>query len=82
MAVEKLTVIEGPMGAIEENGGFTGWMQSKGISPGAVALGALAGAAFAQGDMLKGAAKWALLFGAGSWVWNKYRNDLEPNLDI
>lgn len=72
MAVEKLTVIEGPMQGLGENPGVTDWMRTNGISPGLVALGGLAGAALSgRGSMLHGALKWALLFGLGSWVYNR-----------
>lgn len=75
MGVEKLTVIEGPMAGVEQNPGAlesTGdWMRSHGVSPMAVGLGALAGAAMTRGDMLSGAAKWALLAGIGSAFWNR-----------
>lgn len=71
MGVEKLTVIEGPMAGMGENPGIVDWMESKGISPGLVALGAVAGAAFGSGSMLGCAIRWAILFGLGSWVYNR-----------
>jgi hypothetical protein len=71
MAVEKLTVIEGPMDGIGENPGATDWMRANGISPGLVALGGLAGAAFCRDGMLRGALRWMILFGFGSWIYNR-----------
>ena len=75
MPVEKLTVIEGPMAGLGQNPGpiesAGNWMRSHGISPGLVALGGLAGAAFSGPTMLSGALKWAILFGLGSWVYNR-----------
>jgi hypothetical protein len=72
MAVEKLTIIEGPMDGLGENPGVGDWMRSNGISPGLVAFGGLAGAALCQdSSMLRGALRWAVLFGFGSWIYNR-----------
>jgi hypothetical protein len=77
MPVEKLTVIEGPMAGFDENSGpiesAGSWMRSHGISPGFVMLGGLAGAVFAgSGEgMIRGGAKWALLFGLGNWIYSR-----------
>ena len=70
MAVEKLTVIEGPMAGLGENPGVGEWMRSNGISPGLVALGGLAGAALCRDGMLRGAMRWMILFGFGSWIYS------------
>jgi hypothetical protein len=76
MAVEKLSIIEGPMAGFEENGPIEradDWMRSHGIIPAYVALGALAGAAFGGPDMLRGAAKWGLVVAGASFVLHKCR---------
>ena len=75
MAVEKLTIIEGPMSGMGQNPGplesTADWMRGYGVSPGLVALGGLAGAALTKGPMVHGALKWAIVFGLGSMVWNR-----------
>lgn len=75
MPVEKLTVIEGPMAGLEDNPGIiedtANWMRSNGISPGLVALGGLAGAAFGSGSMLGCAIRWSIFFGLASWVHSR-----------
>lgn len=85
MAVEKLTIIEGPMSGLGQNPGAlesTGaWMRSHGISPGLVALGALGGAALTRGSMMGGAVKWAFLFGLGSWIWYRCGNRIERSFE-
>ncbi len=76
MGVEKLSIIEGPMGCFEENGAIEeagNWMRSNGITPAYVGLGALAGAAFGGDRMLKGAAKWGLIVAGASFLIHKCR---------
>lgn len=77
MAVEKLSIVEGPMYGIDDNPGAIeqagDWMRSNGINPAYVAIGALAGAVMNQKNMVHGAAKWALLIGAGSFLLHRLR---------
>jgi len=77
MAVEKLTIIEGPMSGMGQNPGpiesTADWLRGYGVSPGIVALSALAGAALTRGPMVAGAIKWSLLGALGSWLYNRCR---------
>jgi len=79
MAVEKLSIIEGPLAGVEENGTdgaierAGNWMQAHGITPAYVGLGALAGAAFGGPSMLRGALKWSVLVAGASYLVHQCR---------
>lgn len=67
MAVEALTVIEGPLANVEENPGPLDWMRQRGINPAYVGLGALTGALLDR-NLLWGGLKGALVVAGVSFV--------------
>jgi len=76
MAVEALTIVNGPLAGVEENGivdRATVWMNQNGIKPAYVGIGAIAGAFLGRGGMVDGAVKGAAIVFIGSFLWHKLR---------
>lgn len=76
MAVEALTIINGPLAGVEENGIIdqaTGWMHQNGIKPTYVGVGAVAGALLSRGGSVNGAIKGAAVVFLGSFLLHKLR---------
>jgi hypothetical protein len=67
MAVEALTIVEGPMANFEENPGPLDWMRNRGINPAYVGVGALVGALFDR-SLVWGGLKGALVVAGLSYI--------------
>lgn len=74
MAVEALTIINGPLAGVgvEENG-VVGWMHQHGINPTYVGVGAIAGAVLNRRGFVNGAITGAAVVFLGSFLWDKIR---------
>ena len=76
MAVEALTIINGPLAGVDENGivdRTTEWMHQNGIKPTYVGIGAVAGALLGQKGFVSGAATGAGIVFLGSFLLHKFR---------
>lgn len=72
MAVEALTIVEGPMANFDENPGPLDWMRDRGINPAYVGVGALVGALLDR-NLLWGGLKGALVVAGVSYVCSQSR---------
>lgn len=76
MAVEALTIINGPLAGVEENGSIvqvTNWMRRNGINPTYVGIGAVVGALASRRGMAAGALCGAAIVFTGSALWDQIR---------
>lgn len=76
MAVEALTIINGPLAGVEENGvvnELTTWMRSNGIKPAYVGIGALVGALMSRRGLAAGAVVGAAIAFTSQAAWHQIR---------
>jgi hypothetical protein len=78
MAVEALTIVNGPLAGmgVEENGivdRTTAWMNQNGINPTYVGVGAVAGALLGKRGLVNGALTGAGIVFLGSFLLHKLR---------
>jgi len=76
MAVEALTIVNGPMAGLGESGPvdkITGWMHQNGVNPTYLGVGALVGAFMSRRGFVAGAVVGAAIVFTSQALWNQIR---------